>query len=190
MSRLPHIDIEDLAPKGRELLDKIQQGPRGKNRNIGMIGPFGIWVRSPKIGEVVQNVGAVARYETDLPEDVKEVAICTVGAHFRAKFEFAAHRSLALTAGVSEDILDTIQAEETPLFSDDRQRLAHALAHQLLTARRILPETYAEAYTLLGESPLIELVSIIGYYCLVSVTLNAFEVELLPTMEDPWPDLP
>ena len=38
-----------------------------------------------------------------------------------------------------------------------------------------------------GEAPLIELVTIIGYYCLISLTLNAFDVALTSRMTDPFP---
>jgi hypothetical protein len=36
--------------------------------------------------------------------------------------------------------------------------------------------TYADAKAQLGESALIELVTAVGYYRLISLTLNAFEV--------------
>ena len=35
---------------------------------------------------------------------------------------------------------------------------------------------------------MIELVSLVGYYCLVSLTLNIFEVPLDNGMEDPFPN--
>jgi len=190
MTRLTPINVEDLDAEQKLVYDAIQSGPRGKNRQVGLVGPFGIWVRSPKIGMAIQNVGAVARFATALSEDVKEVAICTVGAHFRAKFEFAAHRALALQAGVSEHIVDAIGRQAQPEFSNDRQRTAWAVAHQLLDDKRIDDDTFSTAMTQFGESALIELVSIIGYYCLVSVTLNTFEVPVTGTMTDPWPDLP
>lgn len=190
MTRLTPLEVDELNPEQKALHNLIQQGPRGAGRTIGMVGPFGVWVRSPKIGTVVQNVGAVARFETDLSEDVKEVAICTVGAHFKAKFEFAAHKALALRAGVDEAILDAIHAGQVPAFADEKQRVAHAFARKLLDEKRIDGETYAAGKALFSESQLIELVSIIGYYCLVSVTLNAFEVPLSEGMGDPWPELP
>ena len=34
----------------------------------------------------------------------------------------------------------------------------------------------------------VELVSSVGYYCMVSLTLNAFEVPLVDGMIDPWPE--
>jgi 4-carboxymuconolactone decarboxylase len=48
--------------------------------------------------------------------------------------------------------------------------------------------TYVAACDTFGETGLIELVGIIGYYCMVSLTLNAFEVSLTDGMEDPFPD--
>lgn len=190
MSRLPPINEDDLTPEQKAVHDAIQSGPRGSNRTVGLVGPFGIWVRSPKIGMAVQQLGGVARFETSLPENVKEVAICTVGAHFRAKFEFGAHRALAIRAGVDEAALDAIAHDERPGFSDEQEQAAYDVAHQLLTAKRIDNPTYKAAHQLFGESALIELVSVIGYYCMVSVTLNMFEVDVTDGMVDPWPNLP
>ncbi len=188
--RLKELAVESLNPEQKALHDKIQQGPRGAGREIGMIGPFGVWVRAPRIGDAVQQVGAVARFETSLPEAVKEVAICTVGVHFRAKFEFSAHRRLAMRAGVDEAILDAIYEGETPSFTDEGQQVAYEMAHQLLNDKRIGDETYVRASRLFDETALIELVSIMGYYCCVSLTLNAFEVPVPSPMPDPWPELP
>lgn len=190
MTRLNAITPEDLTPEQKSVHDAIQRGPRGNGRNVGLVGPFGIWVRAPKVGMAIQNLGAVARYTEALPEAVKEIAICTVGAHFKAKFEFAAHRALALRAGVDQALVDAIGRDEKPAITDAGQRLAYRIAHQLLTAKRIDDQVYQQAFAHFGESALIELVSIIGYYCLVSVTLNVFEVDVTDTMTDPWPHLP
>ena len=189
MTRLKAMTVKDLTPEQKAVHDAIQKGPRGKGRTIGMVGPFGVWVRSPAVGMAIQNLGAVARFTPDLPEAVKEVAICTVGAYFRAKFEFAAHRVLGLQAGVEPVVLDAIRQDIAPEIEDTGQHLAYQVARQLLADKRIDDYTFDAAMAHFGESALIELVSIIGYYCLVSLTLNAFEVDLADNMEDPWPEL-
>ncbi len=51
-------------------------------------------------------------------------------------------------------------------------------AHELLATRRVSPATFERAKKELGETSVIDLVGIIGYYGLVSVTLNAFELPL------------
>ena len=47
-----------------------------------------------------------------------------------------------------------------------------------MTTRRASAATFERAKKELGETSVIDLVGIIGYYGLVSVTLNAFELPL------------
>ncbi len=186
MSRLPPLDVDDLKPEQREVLDAIRRGPRGAR--IGLVGPFDVWVRAPRIGQAVQSLGAAARFATTLSENVKEVAICTVGAHYRARFEFAAHSRMAVAAGVTPAVVEAIRAGAEPSFERDDEALAYRLARALVTTHRIDDDSYRQAERTFGEQALIELVTIIGYYCLVSLTLNAFEVPLTDAMTDPFPD--
>ena len=185
MSRLPELSEADLSTEQRAVFDAIQSGPRG---NMGLVGPFGVYVRAPGVGHAAQNMGAAVRYNTELANNAKEVAICTVGRFFHAKFEFAAHRVLAKQAGVADDIIESLRLGETPNFTRDDERLAHEIATQLLNTHRISDATYAEARSVLGEVPLVEVVATIGYYTLVSMTLNAFEIPLREDMTDPFPD--
>jgi 4-carboxymuconolactone decarboxylase len=185
MSRLAPLTESDLNDEQRAVLDAIQSGPRGR---LGLVGPFGVFVRAPKIGMATQALGAAVRYETSLPERIKEIAICTVGAHFQAKFEFAAHGPMAIRAGVSETAVEAIRQGETPSFDEPADVVSYRVASQLLGKHRIDDATYAEATDAFGETGLIELVSVIGYYCQISLTLNAFEIPLTASMSDPFPE--
>lgn len=189
MNRLEPLDINALTPEQQAVLDAMQSGPRGaRHGRLGLIGPFGVWVRSPIVGNAAQAFGAVVRFESQLPENVKEAAICTVGAHFHAKFEFAAHGPMAIAAGVSETAVEAIRRGEPPTLEDDGENLAYEIATALLTDHRMSDSLYSRARETFSENELIELVTIIGYYCLVSLTLNAFEIALPDTMKDPFPD--
>ncbi len=186
--RLSPIDRDDLNDEQRRVLEAIERGPRGKGRpGIGMIGPFGTWVRAPSVGQAIQGAGEAIRFNTSLAPNVQEVAICTVGVHHRSRFEFSAHRALAIKAGVSEQALDQLTAGEHPDFSGDEQ-LSYSIASQMLNQHRILDDTYAHGLEVFGETAMIELVATVGYYCLISLTLNAFEIPLEPGMRDPFPE--
>lgn len=185
MSRLPPIDLDELSADQRAVLDAIRGGPRGAR--VGLVGPFGVWVRAPKIGQAVQAMGAAARFETSLVENVKEVAICTVGAHYHARFEFAAHGPMAISAGVAADVVEAIRIGNQPQFERRDEAVAYELTQQLLLGHHISDTTYREAVETFGTEGTIELVTIVGYYSLVSLTLNAFEVPLANGMEDPFP---
>lgn len=186
MSRLSPLSEADLSPEQRAVFDAIQGGPRG---NMGLLGPFGVYVRAPGVGNAAQALGAAVRFNTSIAENVKEVAICTVGAFFHAKFEFAAHAELARKAGVAEDVIKALQAGKTPSFSDARESVAHRIAAGMLREHRISDALYQEGVSLLQEAGMVELTATIGYYCLVSMTLNLFQIPLREGMTDPFPTL-
>ncbi len=186
--RLSDIDRDNLSEAQESVLNAIEQGPRAKGRQgIGLIGPFGAFVRAPSVGGEIQALGAAIRFGTSLPENIKEVAICTVGAFFRSKFEFSAHKQLGKQAGIKESLLEQLQVGETPAFEGD-ELISYQVANQMLNQHGILDETYKLARNAFSETGLIELVATIGYYSLISLTLNSFQIPLEAGMEDPFPD--
>lgn len=190
-SRLAPLAAEDLDADQRAVYDAIQNSPRGASlrsgsAGIGLIGPFGLWVRAPQIGQAAQALGAAVRFGATLAADAREVAICTVGAHYRAKFEFAAHGPMALAAGVPGAVVDAIRRGAEPDFTDPAQALAYRVARSLLTDHRLDDDRYRLAVATFGETGTIELVTTVGYYCLISLSLNAFEIPLAAGMSDPF----
>ena len=185
--RLSKLEVGDLSSEQRELLDEIWSGPRAKNGNLGLVGPFDAQVRVPNLGRAVQAVGKALRQYTTIPEGAKEVAICTVGAFYRAKFEFAAHRPAAEEAGVDSDALERLRRGEDPQLQGAEQ-VAYEVASALVTTHRIPRSTYENAVATFGENGVIELVTVVGFYAQVSLSLNAFEVPLMDGMTDPFPE--
>jgi len=110
MSRLSPLEPDDLDREERAVLEAIRSGPRAsRHGRVGLVGPYSVWVRAPKVGMAAQALGAAVRFETALSEALKEVAVCTVGAFHHAKFEFAAHRRLAVAAGVDETAIERLR---------------------------------------------------------------------------------
>jgi len=188
MSRLSPLDETSMSDAQRTLLEALNSGPRARQGKIAPVGPFGVWLHSPTIGHAVQSFGAAVRFETTLPERIKEIAICTAGAHYRAKFEFAAHGPMAIHAGVPAEAIEAIRVGDDPGLTDAADVASYRVARALLTQHRLDESTYVDAVQRFGESGLVELVTVIGYYCLVCLTLNAFEVEVTPRMTDPFPN--
>lgn len=181
--RLPDIDTTELTAEQQQLHDTLASRP--EVRRMGLVGPFGVWMHAPALGNAMARLGAQVRFSTSLPTNVTEVAICTTGAHFRAPFEFAAHRRLALEAGVDEARLDRLAAGEDPGFEGD-EAAAYTVALELLDGHAISTASYAEAQRRFGDRGMVELVTTIGYYSLISLMLNGFEVPLAPGMTDPF----
>lgn len=148
-------------------------------------GPFGIWLHSPGLADPAQRVGAHLRFSSELPGNLREIAICTIARHWRANFEWYAHAPLAVEEGVSAEAVEKLRIGETPRPLSEREALAHRLAKEIVETGRLSDEAYAAGLDRLGERQLVDLVGLCGYYTLVSFTLNVFRIPV-PDGEPPF----
>lgn len=190
MSRLPDLPKDALDEQGRTLWDSLAatRGAAVVSAEGGLIGPFNAWVTAPEVGTRLADLGGVLRFGTSIDRRLLELAIITVGARWRAEFEWWAHSRMARDHGVADDVIEAIARGEQPAFADDADRAVHAVAAQLADRGRIDDDVYAAAQRVLGDAGMVELVSLCGYYTLVSFTLNAFDVPLPPGVARTWDD--
>jgi len=186
MSRLHAVRPADATAAQREVMEAIAGGDRGRGRSLrslldergGLAGPFNAWVHRPDLGMVVQSLGERLRFHGTLPGAAREIAILAVGAKWMAEYEWWAHCKLGRREGVSDATIAVIHRGERPLLTDPLEQAAYDLTSALLETGRVDPALYESARTHLGDGGLVELVTLAGYYTLVSFTLNAFEVPL------------
>lgn len=171
MTRLAPLDLDTLTPEQQRVADAIRSGPRG-----GLRGPFEAWLRSPGLAEPAQLTGAYCRFGTELPGDVRELAILLTGKHWKAQFEFWAHARIARDEGLPEPVIEAIRSGETPSLARPDLQLVYDLVTEYFATHRLAQATYDRALAILGERGLVDLAGIVGYYGLVSMTLNVFEV--------------
>ncbi|KND62153.1 Cation/multidrug efflux pump [Candidatus Burkholderia verschuerenii] len=169
--RLPEFKIADASPEQKAVLDDILKGPRG-NLN----GPFLGWIFSPDLAQHAQKLGAFCRYETGLPLRLSELAILVTAARWRSQAEWHIHHPIALAAGVPADAAEALRTGATPHFDDADDDLIHRFATQLYEDKRVSDSTYDAAVQRFGHAVVINLVGLLGYYALVAMTLNTFEM--------------
>lgn len=191
MKRLSMVGPSELSDEQQQLWDGLAasrtSGLELTDEHGHLVGPFNAWLHVPKLGRRLSSLGAHLRFETSVERRLSEVAICTVGAHWHAEFEFFAHAPMALEHGVDSSVIEALRTGEVPSFTRDDEQIVYEVASQLLHDRRVSDATYASAESLLGEAGLVELVALIGYYCLISMLLNLFEIPLPGDAEPNWP---
>jgi 4-carboxymuconolactone decarboxylase len=190
MTRLPYLRRDDLDDAGRTVWDGLasSRGSTIVNQEGGLVGPFNAWIHAPGVGRRVSGLGATLRFESSIERRLLELAIVVVAARWKAEFEWWAHARMAREHGVADGIVDAISRGETPAFAADDERRVYEFARQLMADGRVDDPTYAGAVELLGNQGVVELVSLCGYYTLVSFTLNAFAVPLPPGVNAAWPE--
>jgi len=172
MSRLDTPALDTLSPEQREVHESISSGPRG-----GVHGPLGIWLWRPELASRAQALGRYCRYDSSLPPRLSELAILTTARHWSAEFEWVHHKQPALDAGLEPDIIEAIRQAKTPKFSNDDEQAVYDFSVELQNNRVVSNETYNKAIELLGQKSVVDLVGLLGYYALISMTINAFEVD-------------
>lgn len=173
MARLEMPATDDLTPDQAEVVAEVVAGKRGK-----VPAPMIAWLRNPELARRGQRLGELLRYETTLEPVLSELAILVCGRHWTSHHEWTAHKKIALAAGLDPSVIDAIAARRQPAFADDRQAMVFAVSSALLATGRMGNDLHARATAMLGERGLVELVAILGYYSLVALTLNAFELGL------------
>jgi 4-carboxymuconolactone decarboxylase len=189
VDRLPPRPRAQLDEAGQELWDQLvaSRGDQLVGAEGGLLGPFNAWVHAPAVGSRLAGLGAALRYDISLDRNLIELAILTVGAHFRSEFEWWAHSRMARRHGVAEEVISALAAGDEPVFEEEKQLVVHQVASELVTTGRLSETTHTVARSRLGDVQLVELVTLCGYYTLVSLTLNAFDVSLPPGAARQWP---
>ena len=192
MPRLPGLLVKNLNNDQRALFETLMGGKRSTGRSLDafldsdgvMRGPFNAMLHHPAAGGVVQRLGELLRFEGILNDAQREVAILTVGRHWRAQYEWWAHVRIAEGVGVTPDLIQAIY-DQAPLsgFASDLTAI-HTFVRELTETQQVSDAAYAVAHAELGDEGIVELVILAGYYGVISGILNTFEVPL-PAGETP-----
>lgn len=178
MTRIAPLDKSTMTDRQKEVYDAIASGPRGLVQ-----GPLAVWVNRPELADRAQALGQYCRFDSSLPPRLSELAILVTGRFWGAEFEWGVHKKIALREGLSADIVEAIRTHQTPAFENEDEEVIYLFSKALHEDHRVDDALYARATQVLGEGAVVDLVGVLGYYTLISMTINAFHVPLDPGME-------
>jgi 4-carboxymuconolactone decarboxylase len=169
--RLPRFEAATATDEQKAVLQDILGGPRGN-----LDGPFLGWIFSPELAQHAQRLGAFCRYQTGLPLRLSELAILVTAARWQAQAEWFIHYPIAMQAGLPADVAEAIRIGLEPKFVEKDDKLIYRFATELYELKRVSDATYQQAVDRFGHTVVVNLVGLLGYYALVAMTLNVFEM--------------
>jgi 4-carboxymuconolactone decarboxylase len=172
--RLALVEEARMNEAQRALLASLRAGPRGQS--FTPRGPFAAWMHAPELGEHAQRLGAHCRFNKAVPARLSEFAILCTARTWRAQYEWYAHAPMAERAGVKPKTIADLQAGREPKSAPKDERAIYAFVQELYKARRVSDRTYKRVHAFLGDGAMVELVAILGYYAMISMTLNVFRM--------------
>ena len=176
MARLQTIENNDMTERQKRIHDEIVSSPRGQVR-----GPLAIWLYRPELADRAQSLGQYCRYDTSLEPRLSELAILTTARIWDAAFEWQAHVPHALAGGVDRSIVDSLDADQTPSFVSQDEEIVYRVTREINITRQLSENTYNQVVKILGVEATVDLIGLLGYYALISMTIKAFDI---PSIED------
>lgn len=173
--RIKDFTRDEMSEAQRRVADEAASGKRGR-----MPAPLRAWLHSPEFGARAQRLGEFLRYDTTLGPLLSELAILVTARCWTSHYEWFVHKREAQKAGLDPAIVDAIAHRRGPVFTVSAQQAVYDCASALHENRVIPDAVHAAAVRELGEAGVVELVGVLGYYTLVSMTLNAFDIGLPP----------
>src|ERR1043166_5776262 len=166
MGRLPEIDETRLASEQRTIFDKL-------NRERGHVrGPFAVWLRNPELCQHTLDLQEMFASRVKLERRLLELMILIAARLGNAQYAWFIHEPHALRLGISRDVVNAIREHRTPKFEREDERLVYDITTELNTTRQLSELNYSRGIAAFGEEVMVELVSAIGFYSMVAVTLN------------------
>jgi 4-carboxymuconolactone decarboxylase len=186
--RLPLIAPSELTEQQKPLYADMKKGigsnfnafltvaPEGTTEAGALMGPWNPWLHEPRVGGAIWELTKAMTMEATLPDTVRQIAILVTGAHFNAAYEIYAHVAVAKNDAMSSERLATLVSGSRPNDLSKEEGVGYDVAFALVN-RGTLPEPiYRLAVDTFGQHGANELIYLVGLYCLVSVTLNGFNV--------------
>jgi 4-carboxymuconolactone decarboxylase len=176
--RFKPLVYDQMTPQQKTLVDHVLAGPR-----THLDGPFNILLRSPEMGDLIQQVGAYVRFHSSLPSKLTEFAVLITARSWTNQEEWHAHHIIALKAGLSPALIDALAVGKRPASMEPDETTIYNFTTELLNTKQVSDDTFAAVKVKFGERGVVDLVGTIGYFQLVAGFLNTDRYPLAEGVE-------
>jgi len=140
-------------------------------------GPHKIWLANAALSRAVVPVGAYYQKQCTLTKAEIEIVTVLTNARWHSAYSTYEHEKIAeklghIPAETTERLIAGLPAE----FSDERQEVVYELVSALVQPRIVAVGLYKRAKKALGDAGIVEVAVLIGWFTMVCMTLNAFDV--------------
>ena len=182
LSRLPLLERHELDAEGQQHYDAVVS-PASRTL-VGLRGPSGIWLHSPKLAGFLRAANQYLRFETALDRRLTELAILVTARELDNQFEWAAHEPAALAEGLDAQIIAVVKRRKPVARLGKRLGKTEAViiefGRELFRKKKLSAATFARAVELFGRRGVLELAALMGNYAMTAVILNTVDQQLHP----------
>src|SRR5215469_14505233 len=150
--RFPELAPAQLNDRQKPIADRILKFSR-----IGIGGPYHIWLRSPQAAEQIINLMDYVRFQSTVPNRLREFSIMIQGRLWRSQVEWATHYQASLKAGVSAETLAQLKSNMRPSSMQPDEAAVYDFCTELFTRHAVSDETFAHLHQFLNDQKIVDL---------------------------------
>jgi 4-carboxymuconolactone decarboxylase len=180
MARLGMVERDALPEDQRRFHDAVNA-----IRRRPISGPFIVTMNSsPDLAARFAHLGHYFHARGQADESIVSIRvrafISLIGSRaLDAPYEWAAWVNWALEAGIPQDTVDAIRDGKPPAHLTSEEKLVMEFCTQMISGNhRVSDATFKAALDHFGTQGLVELVVTLGYFAMIALPLNAFEIEM------------
>jgi 4-carboxymuconolactone decarboxylase len=169
--RYAEIPYDKMTPEQQEAYRFAVEtrGPLG--------GPNKIWVHNPRLAKVAAPFGGhfhAGNYS--LTEREREIAVIIINSKWRSAYPTAAHERRGKEVGLRADQVEALISGLATSFTEEREQVVYETATALANSRWVPQGLYDRAVKALGHVGITDVITLMGYYTSVSMTLAFYDV--------------
>ena len=140
-------------------------------------GPHKIWLTNPTLSRVLVPIGAYYQTHSTLTKAEIEIVTLLTTARWMSAYGSYEHEKIGEKLGhLPAESVQRLVSGLPVDFADARQEVVYELAATLVQPRFVSVGLYKRAKAALGDAGLVDVAALIGWFTMVSMTLNAFDV--------------
>jgi 4-carboxymuconolactone decarboxylase len=169
--RYAEIPYDEMTPEQQQAYRALIEtgGPLG--------GPRKIWVHNPKLAKATGPLGAhfhPGGYS--LSEREREIAVIITNSKWHSAYPTNAHERRGKEVGLPTDKVEAMLSGLPTSFADEREQVVYEMAICLSNSRWVPKGLYDRAVKALGHVGITDVITLMGYYTSVSMTLAFYDV--------------
>ncbi len=169
--RYTEIPYDEMTPEQQEGYHSLLEtrGPLG--------GPRKIWVHNPKLAKAIGPLGGhfhPGHYS--LTEREREIAVIIITSKWRSAYPTSAHERRGKEVGLPAEKVEAMLSGLSISFEDEREQAVYEMAICLTSSRWTSKGLYDRAVKTLGDVGITDVITLMGYYTSVAMTLAFYDV--------------
>ncbi len=160
LARLPYVKRADLDADGQKIFDMLPaRRPSGD-----VAGPLAWPAYNPEVAKALLDLHNAAVASDEFDAYIRELAIMVACRETNYHLEWNGHKSAALQAGISEELLDIINTNQSLSGVSDRDATVIHLGRQLYRDKAVDSVTFAKAVDYFGKKGVMDIVAVMNTY--------------------------